>query len=221
MSTDRPRRGRVGDGLFILGLVGRAGSGKSTVGKALAEAGARVIEADRLGHDVTDRDPEVRRALAAEYGHDVYGSDGRLDRKRVAAKVFADPEARHRLDRLVHPKILERIWEILNQHRLDGFRGVVVVDAALMLDWGLERSCDAVVAVVAPESEQVARLVASRGWTEDEARARLEAQRTNEAFAAAADAVLDNRGTPEALAEEARRTVERLQSLRHASTESV
>jgi dephospho-CoA kinase len=221
MSTDRRRRGRVGDGIFILGLVGRAGSGKTTVGRALAEAGAQLIEADRLGHEVTERDPEVRRELAAEYGHDVYGSDGRLDRRRVAARVFTDPEARHRLDRLVHPKILERIWEVLSRLRADGFRGLVVVDAALMLDWGLERSCDAVLAVLAPESEQVARLMRSRGWTEEEALARLAAQRTNEDFAAAADAVLDNQGSAEQLAEEARRVVERLRASRPAPTERV
>jgi dephospho-CoA kinase len=217
MSTDKPRRGGAGDGLFILGLVGRAGSGKSTVAQALAEDGARLIEADRIGHQVTDGDPDVRQALTAEYGADVYSPDGTLDRRRVAARVFADREARRRLDRLVHPKILERIWENFNQLRLGGFRGVVVVDAALMLDWGLERSCDAILAVVAPEAEQVARLVRARGWTEDEARARLAVQRSNEEFSALADATLDNRGDAAALAREARRLVERMQSDRRAA----
>jgi dTDP-4-amino-4,6-dideoxygalactose transaminase len=70
MSTERPRprRAHTGDGLFIVGLVGRAGSGKSTVARALAADGGAVIDADEIGHQVTDQDPEVRRALAAEYG---------------------------------------------------------------------------------------------------------------------------------------------------------
>uniref|UniRef100_A0A832I085 Dephospho-CoA kinase n=1 Tax=Eiseniibacteriota bacterium TaxID=2212470 RepID=A0A832I085_UNCEI len=213
-SDGRARRPRADDGLFIVGLVGRAGSGKSTVARALAADGARVIEADRLGHEVTDGDPEVRAALAAEYGADVYRPDGALDRARVAARVFADPEARARLDRLVHPRIVERIRRTLDAWRAAGHRGVVVVDAALMLEWGLERACDAIVAVTAPEEEQVARLAAARGWTPEQARARLAAQRTNERFAAAADAVLDNRGSPEDLARAARDAVARLRAAR-------
>jgi dephospho-CoA kinase len=219
MSTSGPaaareRRPHGADGLFIVGLVGRAGSGKSTVATTLAADGARVIEADRLGHEVTDLDPAVRAALAAEYGADVYRSDGTLDRPRVAARVFTDRAARERLDRLTHPRIIERIRERVEQVRVEGFRGVVVVDAALMLDWGLERDCDAVLAVVAPESEQLARLKASRGWTTEQAQARLAAQRTNEAFTSAADAALDNRGSREDLAQAARQAVTRLRAAR-------
>ena len=210
------RRPAAGDGLFILGLIGRAGSGKTTVARALEHDGARVIEADRVGHEVADRDPAVREGLIAEYGAGVYRADGTLDRGRVAARVFRDPEARARLDRLVHPRIVARISEEIGELRREGFRGVVVVDAALMPRWGFERECDAVIAVVAPESEQVARLVRGRGWSEAEARARLAAQDSNEASSAAADVTLDNDGTPEALARAAREAVSRLRAGRGA-----
>ncbi len=212
MSTDRPRRAPAGDGLFVLGLVGRAGRGKSTVARALAREGAAVIEADRIGHEVTDRDPAVRAALRSEYGDEVYLPDGRLDRGRVAARVFSDPAARARLDRLVHPRIVERIREALEGLRARGFRGVVVVDAALLLDWGFERECDAVLAVAAPEAEQVRRLGALRGWTAEEARRRLGVQRSEEAFRAAADVTLDNAGSPEGLERAARDAVARLRA---------
>jgi dephospho-CoA kinase len=219
MSTpDRPRRAPAGDGLFIVGLVGRAGSGKTTAARAIVADGGAVIEADPIGHEVTDRDPDVRAALIAEYGPEAYRADGTLDRGRIAARVFSDPEARARLDRLTHPRILARIWERLNQLRLSGHRGVVLVDAALILDWGLERSCDAILAVVAPEGEQVARLMATRGWTEEQARARLQVQRSNEAFAAAADLTLDNGGTREALERAARAAVVRLMAERRAAS---
>jgi dephospho-CoA kinase len=219
MSTSGPaaargRRPAGADGLFVVGLVGRAGSGKTTVATTLVADGARVIEADRLGHEVTDHDPAVRAALEAEYGADVYRPDGTLDRARVAARVFADRDARKRLDQLTHPRIIERIRATLERLRAEHFQGVVVVDAALMLDWGLERECDAVLAVVAPESEQVARLQASRGWTKEQARARLAAQRTNEAFASAADVTLDNHGTRDELAQAARQAVSRLRAAR-------
>lgn len=219
MST-RVRRADAGDGVFILGLVGRAGSGKTTVARALEADGARVLEADGLGHEVTDRDPEVRAALIAEYGPDIYRADGALDRARVAAKVFSDAAARGRLNELVHPKIVARIRDTILGFIREGWRGVVVVDAALMLDWRLERACDAVLAIVAPERDQVLRLMKARGWSDVEARSRLAAQRTNEEYARAADAVLDNRGTPEALTQAARAAVQRLREARDARSKT-
>jgi dephospho-CoA kinase len=213
MSIDSPsRRPAARDGLLLIGLVGRAGSGKSTVARVMADAGAVVIDADALGHQVTDQDPEVRAALEAEYGPDVYGAEGRLERGTVAARVFRDPAARARLDRLVHPRILDRIRARLDELRAASFRGPVVIDAALMLEWGLERELDAVVAVTAPERLQIERLRRARGWTEEEARARLAVQRSNEGFAAAADVTLVNDGAAETLERAARGALEALES---------
>jgi dephospho-CoA kinase len=213
MSTERPaRRSARGDGLFVLGLVGRAGSGKSTVARALQADGAALIEADRIGHEVTEQDRDVRAELAREYGPGVYRDDGTLDRARVAERVFRDPAARARLDRWVHPRIVERIHARLDDLRARGHRGVVVLDAALLLEWGLERDCDAVLAVTAPEALQLARLARQRGWSAEEARARHRAQRTDRAYAVAADAVIENRGGIEELEQAARAAVARLRA---------
>jgi len=219
MSTERhrPRRSHVGDGLFILGLVGRAGSGKSTVARAIVADGGALIDADAIGHQVTDQDPEVRRALSAEYGDQVYRADGTLDRRRVADRVFSDPAARARLDALVHPRILARAWEELNRLRLTGHRGVVVLDSALLLHWGMERSCDAVLAVDAPEGERVARLIASRGWSEEQARAVLSVQRPGEWFRDAADLTIENTGGVADLERAGRAAVVRLMAERRAA----
>ena len=191
----KPRRPHADDGLMIVGLVGRAGSGKSSVARALAARGARVLDADRAGHEVTDHDPEVRASLLSEYGPAVYLEDGSLNRRLVSAMVFSSPAALESLNRLVHPRIVHRLRTQVAALVHEGFRGAVVVDAALMLDWAYERDCDAVIAVVAPEEAQVARLMASRQWSADEARRRLAAQKPNAFFAAAADEVIDNRGT--------------------------
>jgi len=211
----RRRRAAEPDGLLIVGLVGRAGSGKSTVARTLAADGARLIEADAIGHAVTDGDPEVRAALAAEYGPGVYRADGTLDRARVASRVFTDAGARVRLNHLVHPRIVAAIAERLAAYRREGYRGVVVVDAALMLDWGLESACDAVIAVTAPEPEQVARLVKSRGWSKEEARRRLAVQRPNESFAEAADETIQNTGSIPELERAARTAIARLRAAHH------
>ena len=221
MSTERagprPRRSHAGDGLFILGLVGRAGSGKSTVARAILADGGAWIDADRIGHEVTDHDPEVRRALQAEYGDDIYKPDGTLERRRVADRVFTDPAARARLDALVHPRILARAWEELNALRLSGHRGVVLLDSALLLHWGMERSCDAVLAVNAPEAERVARMVSSRGWSEEQARAVLSVQRPAEWFSDAADLTIENAGSVADLERAARAAVVRLMAERRAA----
>jgi len=210
MPTDRPRRAARADRLFRIGLVGRAGSGKTTVARVLAADGAEVIEADRIGHEVTDHDPEVRAALEREYGAGVYRPGGALDRAQVAARVFTDPAARARLDRLVHPGIVRRIHQRLDALAASGWQGVVLVDAALMLEWGMERDMDAVIAVVAPDEVQRARLAAARGWSEEEAARRIAVQRSNQAFSDAADVTLENHGSEEALARAARAAVARL-----------
>jgi dephospho-CoA kinase len=174
---------------FVVAIVGPAGSGKSMLARSLAGPGARVLDADRFGHEITDGDPTVRAALAAEYGPAVYRPDGSLDRARVAARVFSDPSALARLNGLVHPRILARLRaEIAAAADLD----TVIVDAALLLDWGFERECDAVVAVVAPRALQLERLRRARGWSEEEANRRLSTARTNESFTALADEVVVN-----------------------------
>ncbi len=191
----KSRREAPSDGLCIIGLVGRAGSGKSTVARALVARGAVVMDADRIGHLITDTDPEVRQGLIAEYGPQVYRTSGVLDRSQVAARVFQDAAALQRLNLLVHPRILSHLRTSLDALRERGARGPVVIDAALMIDWGFERECDALWAVVAPESLQIGRLVGGRGLTETDARARLSRQRSNAEFAASADEVLVNDGS--------------------------
>jgi dephospho-CoA kinase len=201
-SAGRPRRPASDTRTpFVVGLVGPAGSGKSTLARALALGGARVLDADRYGHELGDRDPAVRVALTAEYGPGVYRGDGTLDRAQVAAKVFTDTAALARLNALMHPRILERLRAEIASAERERFTGTVIVDAALLLDWAFERECDAVVAVVAPRALQVERLRATRGWSAAEAERRLALARTNERFAEAADAVVVNDGRePDAVA---------------------
>ena len=210
-ASEKPRRTPSGDGPFVVGLVGRAGSGKSSVARALERVGAVVLDADRIGHEVTDRDPAVRAALIADYGPAVYLEDGTLNRRLVATAVFSNPAALAALNRLVHPRILAVLRERLSRLANRG-GATVVVDAALMLDWAFERECDAVVAVTAPEARRIERLGRARGWSAAEAQRRLAAQRDDAAFAAAADVVLENRGSEAELAAAAVAALERLRA---------
>ena len=197
MSIDnagRRRRPKGSGPPFVVGLVGPAGSGKSTLARALEPPAHRVLDADRYGHELGDSDSDVRAALSAEYGPGVYRSDGTLDRAQVAAKVFSDPAALARLNALMHPRIVARLRSEIARAEREHFDGVLVVDAALLLDWGFERECDAVIAVVAPRELQIERLKAKRGWSAAEAERRLAQQRSDEAFRALADDVVVNDG---------------------------
>jgi len=221
MSTERsfrspPARVRrpQAPGPFVVGLVGPRGSGKSRLARAPAAPHFAVLDADRMGHEIVNEDAAVRAALAAEYGADVYRADGTLDRPRVAARVFSDPEALARLNRLVHPRILARLRDGVAAATREGFTGTLVVDAALLLDWGFERECDAVLAVLAPRALQVERLRAARGWSEEEILRRLAVARGDESFVALADDVVTNDRTPAEALEAARSVIARLERRR-------
>src|SRR5439155_8997399 len=113
------------------------------------------------------------------------------------------------------PRILERLRERLDAWRREGFRGVVVVDAALLLDWGFERECDVVLAVAAPADLRLERLRLQRGWSREEGERRTAAQRPAASLSEAADVTLENRGRPEELERAAREAVHRLREAPH------
>jgi dephospho-CoA kinase len=135
-------------------------------------------------------------AVAEAFGDDVLAADGSLDRPALAAIVFADPEARRRLDAIVHPLVRARATEVAAAAPPGA---VVVNDVPLLVETGQAGSYDLVLVVAADLETRVARLVA-RGMTEGDARARIAAQATDEQRRAVADVVLDNSGTREQLA---------------------
>ena len=110
----------------------------------------------------------------------------------------------------MHPRIERALRRAIEAERRAGFEGTIVVDAALLLDWGFERECDAVVAIAAPLDTRLERLERQRGWTREQAMSRMAAQRSEAALAAAADATLDNTGRPDALDDRALEVIRRL-----------
>jgi dephospho-CoA kinase len=182
-----------------IGLTGGIGSGKSTVSALLAARGAVVVDADRIAREVVEPGTPGLAAVAEAFGDGVLTADGALDRPALAAVVFADPEARRRLDGIVHPLVRRRAGELELAARGDAEDAVVVHDVPLLVETGQASSYDLVLVVQADPATRVERLVA-RGLTADDARARIAAQATDEQRRAVADVVLDNDGTPEQLA---------------------
>jgi len=179
--------------MLVVGLTGSIATGKSTVAALLAARGGWVVEADRIGHALQEPGTACYRQILEAFGPGVLDADGRIDRKRLGAKVFADPEARRRLEAILHPALWEGCREEARRAEAAG-AWLVVVDAALLLEAGQRGWLDAVVVVTAPEEAQIRRLAAQRGLSEAEARLRLCSQWSSQEKAAQADVVIDNGG---------------------------
>ena len=175
-----------------VGLTGGVASGKSTVSAILAELGAVVIDADALAREVVARGTPGLDAVVAEFGPGALTADGDLDRPAMGRLVFADEGARRRLEAIVHPLVLERIVAL--EEAASG-ADLVVHDIPLLAESGRAATFDAVIVVDAPRDVQVERMVRDRGWSEDEAVARIEAQASREERLAVATHVIDNTGT--------------------------
>ncbi len=182
--------------MLRIGLTGGIGSGKSTVAALLAARGALVVDADRIAREVVEPGTPGLAAVVEAFGPEVLTADGALDRAALASVVFSDPQARARLDAIVHPLVRARAREAVAQAPPDA---VVVQDVPLLVETGQAGQYDLVLVVEADLETRVARLV-RRGLGEDDARARIAAQATDEQRRAVADVVLDNSGAPEALA---------------------
>jgi dephospho-CoA kinase len=179
-----------------VGLTGGIASGKSAVSAILAELGAVVIDADLLAREVVARGTPGLAAVVEEFGPEVLTPDGDMDRAAVGALVFADPDARRRLEAIVHPLVHQRSAELEAAAPADA---VVVHDIPLLAEVGRAGSFDAVVVVDAPAELQVQRMVGDRGWTREEAESRIAAQATREQRLAIATHVVDNTGSLEGL----------------------
>ncbi len=179
-----------------VGLSGGIGSGKSTVATRLAGRGATVIDADAIARDVLVPDGPGLAAVVEEFGPGVLDAHGALDRAALAAVVFADPERRAALNAIVHPLVTARTAALLASASGGAASARVVVhDVPLLVENGLAPSYALVVVVTAPVEVRLARLVAQRGLTEVDARARIAAQASDEQRAEVADVLLDNTGT--------------------------
>lgn len=193
-----------------IGLTGGVASGKSTVSAILRDLGAVVIDADQLAREVVARGtPGLQRVVEA-FGPDVLGPDGEMDRAKVGAIVFADEERRRQLEAIVHPLVFERIVEL--EAAAGGSTDLVVHDIPLLAESGRAHTFDAVIVVDAPHDVQVERMVRDRGWTREEAEARIAAQADRADRLALATYVIDNTGTLDDLRQRVVEVVEELRS---------
>ena len=175
------------DGAFVLGITGGTGAGKTTLLHALERRGALVLDCDAVYHEMLRTDAPLRADLTAAFG-DVFAPDGGLDRQKLGNIVFGDAGALAQLDAIIFrhlPRALARRME-------ESGARLIALDAIKLVESGLGALCDVTVAVTAPEEVRVRRIMTRDGISEDYARARVRAQRSEEAFRADCDEVFEN-----------------------------
>ena len=183
--------------MFLIGLTGGIGSGKTTVASRLKTLGARIVDADKIAREIVEPG-EPALAELAEAFDGVLNADGTLNRAELARQAFATPEATEKLNSITHPRIRERTLERFAQARTEAVP-VLVYDMPLLIENGEYKKMDHVLVVDAADEIRIDRLVNSRGLDEDDARRRIAAQISREERLAAADSVVDNSGTRDQL----------------------
>jgi dephospho-CoA kinase len=183
--------------MLLVCVTGGLGSGKSTLAGMLARRGAVVVDADDLARRALEPGTAAFKQVCDLFGGEVLTADGRLDRRAIAARVFADNAKRQALESIVHPEVFRGLAETLERYR--GTQSVVVFDAPLIVETGFHRECDVVVVVDAPVEDRVARAVAQRGLDRAEALERIAVQAPPEERAEVADILIRNDGALEDL----------------------
>ena len=190
--------------MFTVGLTGGIGSGKSTFAAFLAERGAQVIDADQLGRDALRPGEPAWHSVVDNFGDEVLSAGTmEIDRKRLAELVFADPNKLAALNAITHPVIAAGIADAFE--RLAQTDAIVVLDAALLVELGLDKAMNVLVVVDADDDVRKKRLQSSRRMELTDIEARIAAQASSEELIRRADIVVRNDGSLEALALEADR----------------
>ncbi len=180
-----------------IGLTGGIASGKSTVDAIFAELGAHVVDADAAARQAVAPGSPALRAIARQFGQGVFLADGSLDRRALREVIFADPDARRRLNAIVHPEVSRLIEAELGRLGAADPGGVAIIDVPLLYESGWDKLFEAVVVVWVPPALQVARLMARDGVSREAAEASLQAQMPIDEKRRRAQFAIDNSGPVE------------------------
>ena len=174
----------------VIGLTGGIGSGKSTVSRFLAELGAVILDADKVGHEAFKPDTEIWRQVVAAFGSQILTPGGDIDREKLGEMVFGNPESLARLNQIMHPRMYEIVTAQLDDYRRQGI-DVVVLEAPLLIEVGWASSVDEVWVTAASEATVLSRLEEQKGLSRQKALARIHSQLSLEERVRHADVVID------------------------------
>ena len=182
----------------VIGLTGGIGSGKSTVSRFLAELGAVIIDADKIGHEIYRPDTDTWRQLVKTFGSGILVPDNTIDRKKLGAIVFGDKQELQRLNAIIHPQITQEIKKRIEECRRRAVK-VIVLDAPVLLEANAKNLVDEIWVVVADDGNVIKRAAARTGLTEQQIRDRVHSQLSNTERTKNARVVISNDGNTEDL----------------------
>jgi len=206
--------------MLKVGLTGGLATGKSFVGAALAELGCYLIKADELGHQVLLPGGEAYDGVVREFGARILNPDGTIDRKRLAAEVFDNPERLAALNRLVHPPVIRREEEFVAKIAAREPGAIAVVEAAILIETGSYKRFDAIILAVCGEEQQVERAVLRDGSDPEVVRARIRRQMPLDEKRKYATYIIDTSGSKEDTLRQTRAAYNLLRSIPQCSSAS-
>ncbi|MDH5185602.1 MAG: dephospho-CoA kinase [candidate division WOR-3 bacterium] len=174
---------------FVVGIGGNIGSGKTTLAKIFQEFGAEIVDADRIGWSLLKKSTKEYRKVIKTFGESILDKDQNVDRKKLGEIIFANPRKLRTLNRIVHPALLSKLRQEIRKKE-----GMVVIDAALLFNWRMEKEIDAAILVSAPKRLKIER-IRKLGMSRKEVEQRLNRQMPETMMAKKADFIIKNNGT--------------------------
>jgi len=206
--------------MLRVGLTGGLASGKSFVGRSLADLGCYLIRADELGHQVLEPGGAAYDAVVRQFGTGILNPDGTMDRRRLGALVFHDPVRLAELNALVHPPVRARTRRLLEEYEAGHPDGIAVVEAAIMIETGSYRDYARLILAVCGKEQQIERAMARDGLTREQVLDRLSRQMPLDEKIQYADYVIDTSGARENTLAQTRAVYESLLGLKSAAPDS-
>jgi dephospho-CoA kinase len=193
----------------VIGLTGQIAAGKTLVSRFLSELGCVVIHADQLAHEVLNA-PESREFIQTHFGEGIFTPDGQVDRRKMAAVVFIDPEKKRILEEYIHPRVIAHQDDLIAQYRQDAAYKAIVIEVPLLLESGLKDRCDYIILVEADLPVRQLRVAQNRGWDEKELLRREKFLYSIYLKRSVADAIVYNNSTFDACRQQVEKIFSRL-----------
>lgn len=197
---------------MIIGITGGIASGKTEVAKVFQKKGAKAVSGDEIGKEVVEKNPVVLKKLVQAFGKRILNSKGRLNRRKLGEIAFASEKNKEKLNRIVHPYLLRELeLGITKFRKARNPRKILVVDAALIVEWKLYKKLDKLILVTSPEEKRIQRLKSLK-FSETEALNRIKRQLTDSQRKKHSDFVISNHGSLKELKKKALAVWKRVQS---------
>lgn len=181
--------------MLLVGLTGSIATGKSTVSEMFRRKGAEIIDADHIAREVVEPGTEGLARIVREFGHGMLDEEGKLNRERLGARIFQNPAEREKLNRLLHPLIVDSMRDKTEKIKKEKDPDLLIWDVPLLIEGNLTQWVEAVILVYTPKEIQLERLMKRNALSKEEAEKRILAQMDIEEKKKYADYMIDNRGT--------------------------